>query len=356
MELIFLDSGFNNISAPIDNYSSLQWIRRYNRCGQFSLVLSPSNYNEAMSARYIYNSAANETAIITGKHYEYGGKESLRLTGYMLEHMLSWRTPEQAEVVQGSLEPEIRRVVQKYAIAGSRAISKLELGSQIGAADEISDQISGKTLGDWLYSALSPAGLSYRIDYDYEGDRLIFSLWQGKDRTQGQSVNSPAVFSSEFENIMDIAYSQDDSNYKNFAYVTCAAADGSVLTVSVDNAATGEDRREMALAPSGIALKDEEGNPFSQQQLSAVLRQKGLEALEKSKRLVKAEGTVGDNSSLIYRKGYDLGDLCDFALPQRGIFFSARLTQITEVYEGGILKVIPMFGDDYLSLKELLNL
>jgi hypothetical protein len=356
MELIFLGGDFKNISAPIDNYSSLQWIRRYNRCGQFSLVLSPAHYDVAMKARYIYNSGANETAIITGRRYTQGGEESLRLTGYMLEHMLSWRMPEQPEMVKGGLEAEVRRVVQKYAMEGDRAIGRLELGGEIGVEGEISDQIINRTLSDWLYSALAPLGLSYRIDYDYEADRLIFSLWKGKDRTQSQSENSPAVFSSEFENIVDIAYSSDEGNYKNFVYVAGTGADGSALVVSIDNAAPGEDRREMLVTPSGIALKDEEGNPFSDEHISAVLRQKGMEALDRNKKLVKVDGAVGDSSALAYRKGYDLGDLCDFALPRRGIFFSARLTQITEIYEKGVLKVAPLFGDDYLSLKELLSL
>ena len=355
MELIFLDEQFQNIGAPVDDYTSLQWIRRYGKCGQFTLHLSPSEYEMAISAAFIYNNAADETAIITSRQYISGPDEHIKLSGYMLEHMLTWRMPESPETAEGNLEQEIMRIVEKFAMSNERAIPKLELGAQLGIGNHISDQITNKSIGAWLYTALTPLGLSYKIHYDYSRDKLIFSLWSGKNRTQEQTENLHAVFSPEFENISDTEYWIDDGNYRNFAYISGKDAEGNPLLVTVDNITNSEYRREIAITPGGIKLRDDLGNPLSPQQIEVVLMQKGIEELARYKHIVKAAGELHDTPALAYRTGYDLGDLCDFAIPGRGLAFSARITQVTEVYEGERLSVAPVFGDDYLTIREMIT-
>lgn len=105
---------------------------------------------------------------------------------------------------------------------------------------------SFQLLGDLVHSVLQAEEMSYRVEYNFLNDGFLFSIWQGKDRTQGdlseefpqepgakakvqwQENEEPttdggkapwAVFSDTWGTIYDYTASRDESNYRNTCYV-----------------------------------------------------------------------------------------------------------------------------------------
>ena len=69
-----------------------------------------------------------------------------------------------------------------------------------------------------------------------------FEVWQGLDRTQGQSGNSWAVFSDRYENIQSLSYITDHSSMRNYAYIA-GAGEGEARTVVTLDQTNGQPRR-----------------------------------------------------------------------------------------------------------------
>lgn len=74
-------------------------------------------------------------------------------------------------------------------------------------------------LGDLLYSELKTVGASFSVIYDFSANSAVFRVWRGKNRTQSQSKNPWAVFSDTWGTMTNYTAVKDESNYKNTCYV-----------------------------------------------------------------------------------------------------------------------------------------
>ena len=139
------------------------------------------------------------------------------------------------ETLRGNLETKIRALVKKYAIDDStQKVPKLQLGELQGYTESIDTQITGEELSVALYSLLNPYGMSWELKYDFENDVIYFNILKGKDRTQDQTENTWATFSTSRENIRSTEYLYDDSDYKNYAYVAGEGEGNNRTVVEVD--------------------------------------------------------------------------------------------------------------------------
>lgn len=74
-------------------------------------------------------------------------------------------------------------------------------------------------LGDLLYKTLYEVEASLRLEYLFDKNIAILSVYKGKDRTQSQSGNPWAVFSDTWGTLNGYIASRDESNYKNTCFV-----------------------------------------------------------------------------------------------------------------------------------------
>lgn len=74
-------------------------------------------------------------------------------------------------------------------------------------------------LGDLLYKTLYEVGASLRLEYVFESNAFVLSVYRGKDRTQEQTGNPWAVFSDTWGTLTGYKASRDTSLYKNTCYV-----------------------------------------------------------------------------------------------------------------------------------------
>lgn len=236
MELILLDKNLNVSHAPIDDFLSLTWQKKWTECGSFSLYLSDEYFEAVKGSRYLYQSEDQATAIIENiKYTDNSGKTSFYVKGRDLNALLYNCIIPKTETLRGNLEVKIRNLVKKYAINdATQKIPKLALGPLQKYTESIDTQVTGLELGEALYTLLNPYGMSWRLRYDFEKDIIYFEIIKGKDRTQDQNVNTWATFSTSRENIQSTEYTYNDSDYKNFAYVAGAGSGKNRTIVEVD--------------------------------------------------------------------------------------------------------------------------
>ena len=353
MDLILLDDNFDNLPYIINNYESYILSNKWFETGGFDLTMPTVNSFEMFDeARYIYNQDNDDCAIITKKTSE--GVNGIIINGKSLEHLMSWRVINEEISLDDTVENAVRDVVTRFAIAGNRAITRLELAPLTGYTEHYTGVTeTGKTLESWLYDTLKPYEMSYRIKYNYVNNTLTFSVVKGLDRTQDQMTNTPATFSTDLKNITDILYENDDSNLKNFAYIN-GEYNNNTVTEIIDNTSGGE-RREIYLKPS---ISSDESDISTLDKYKAVLRQKGIEALTEYKIIESASCTMlnkmmddedDENDTLEYGVDYNIGDICDLIIPELGLMWSVMITAVDIVYDRNGTNIYPKFGEDDLT-------
>ena len=355
-EVYVLDSEFK-ILGLIDGFTTLIWTRRYGDVGDFSLHLPGGWLFPLVSGgRYIYRADTGEAAMIERVAFERSdnGGSKVIASGRMLEGMLSERVIPYQIDIKGNAEEAIRQLVANNAISGiaeeGREISRLALGESSGAGNEVELQFEGENLLETVLKICNEQELSIKISFDFPTNQMLFSVWQGKDRTTAQRENSWAIFSDDFENINASSYEQDIKEYRNYAYVLGHFEEGGLVMVEVDNRLTDEEeRREIYVDASDVKqVVDEE--TISNEEFFELLKQKGLESLAEWPMVMDATGDIRDGGNLIYRQDFDLGDLCEFVDNEVGIMSTGRITEVEEVIENNAVSVRATIGNSGSTL------
>ncbi|MEF9968778.1 MAG: hypothetical protein RR766_09705, partial [Longicatena sp.] len=174
---------------------------------------------------------------------------SIQVSGRFVTSLLNDRVIVGERKFTGTHEAIARQIITENFINPTdvaRKISNLSLSSIKSLGETTTLELKNEDVGDELNDFLAEKELSHRIDYDYLTNKLVYSVWKGLDRTEEQTINSWAVFSDDYDNIADIEYSKDTSDYKNFAYVV--GKDD--VTINVNQVKLGERRREMITTSS----------------------------------------------------------------------------------------------------------
>jgi hypothetical protein len=114
-------------------------------------------------------------------------------------------------------------------------------------------------------------------------------------------------------------------------------------------------RRELYVDASSIKSKDDDNNIMTLSAYTAALTTYGQAVLAEHALVETVEGEADGGGSLIYRRDYNVGDLCDIVLSDLGLVWSARITELDEVYEDGSVRYVPRFGDGSLTLREFIR-
>ena len=189
-------------------------------------------------------------------------------------------------------------------------------------------------IGKALYSLLETQQLSYTLNYDFENDKFVFNVYKGLNRTQEQNVNSWIVFSTGFNNIDNLTYTVDNSNYKNVYIATMPYTSGGGATPVFDFSEGGI-RRRSVVNFSGT---------YDDGYVDTAVKQTILEKSMSYKNITNIEITP-NLSFYKYGVDYDLGDECDIIIDDINIHYTSRITSVYEVYKGNEQDVTIELGD-----------
>ena len=354
MNIKLLDKN-RNIIGEVDNFYSLIWHRKYFDTGAFELVCAPND--ALLETAYLYRADAKETGRVERVQYEQTDTGALMFTvsGRFLESYLSDRIiyPTYTTYSAKQTGAVIADLIRLNLIAPSDNARKLA-NSKMGTVEATPNiealQISYDNLSEYIYELCLQNGCSVRAVFDFDTNEIVFEVWNGKDRTQDQELNNPAVFANEFDNINTLNYTDDITDYRNYAYI--AGEDGGTNRVikTINNVLNGEERRELFVDARDLQSEDEDGNPISSTAYTNMLLQRGREKIAEWLRLQTVDCDISvHNKSLIYKEDYDLGDICTVKYEAAGIIAEKRITEIIETWEENALNISAVFGEDTLN-------
>jgi len=258
VDIKLYDANFETTGKVIDTFSSLSYTDRWNADGDFKLVLPVSEYNTVKDAKYL---------AVDGRTFEISqintadtsANDELTIAGHDLNVLLDRVVITDPVRVQGNLETQIRALVSGYAITGWQSVPRLVLGSLQGYARAIDANATRGSLGAFLYAELNKRGFSFELNYDPAADEITFDIVQSKDRTEDQTENAQAVFSAQKENLENMEYERNETEYYNCA-VVCDEDETAPQTAIVD-LSNGEAKRTIYIAASNV-YEDTENPPL----------------------------------------------------------------------------------------------
>lgn len=339
MNLAFLDENFQLIKYF--KAINLQWIRRYYEPGEFSVQLPVAEYVDG--AAYVFADERPELGIAQKREYADGyDGDVIQVSGYFYEYKLNDKITYPRYQGYGNIEKVAQEIVKTY----KEDIPLLCLGGlndpPLGIS--ITKQSTGDGLATVLYGMLKTQELSFRCSYNYEENKIFFSVWQGKDRTQDQRVNSFATFSEGMRNVQNEEIVIDSSNFKNYGVVIGNGKyeDGQQIEVIVDLRSGPDiyaqklyiDKTNMTFDSTKQTLGE-----FREQ-----LRQAGMEEMAKYNDITSVKFDVIDKG-LTYMESYDLGDKCDAILDSVSQAYMVRITEAHEVFKDSKHRVTLQFGE-----------
>lgn len=322
MEAWALGSGFEMVTADIP-YLNLQWHRRYYDFGQFEMQVPADVYDPHW--HYVHLRDRPEVGLAQKVEYSNdGGERLVTVSGFFAEKMLDQVCAFPRFVADKSrTETVAHALFDTYDVKGKTGIYGFffdELG------DRTQCDFLGDRLGTKLHSMLETRGLSFRVEPyvpTYGREALAMSVYQGKDRTQAQSANAWAVFSTSFGNVENESVSIDDSAYANACLVS---ANDEALQFEVDNSGGGE-RFEVFLDKN--SEKPQDGQ--SAADFRAALEQAAAEKLQECSRVVEVD--LDNYGSTGYMTDFDLGDLVTLQVEDVGLDLDARIVEVSEVFK-----------------------
>jgi len=283
------------------------------------------------------DSQEQEVLVIKGKF----------LTGY-LGRRIVWGQ----EILNTTTEAAMRTLVEHHAVTPTdpdRAIPLLELGELQNFEETVDYQTSYENLLEELEKLSNLSGLGYRIAVDLTNKKLVFQVYKGRDLTASQSTNPPAIFSNEFENVLEQEFVDSLHNYRNVALVAGVGEWPDRKTIVVGES-QGLARFEMFVDARDLRETDEEDNPIQETDYEEMLKSRGQSKLAENTEVKTFDSKVNVNSNLTYKYDFDLGDVVTCTSKKWGITVDTRITEIEEVYEESGFDVNITFGNSIPTL------
>lgn len=365
MEVWALGANFEPVRLL--EYTNLQWQRKYYPCGTFIITIPAAAYSPDIE--YIDNKSRPEVGMVQKLIYKYDRTgPQVELSGFFLEKLIGDKvvnphpsaTPD-AYVksyvpfkADGNMETEIRRMIDTY----KGDIPRLKLGPVAGlGSDATWQEDEGRELDMICTERLQSQQLSYRCLPGEDGD-IYFDVWQGLDRTQDQTKNSPALFSDRLGNINTAEITIDRSNHKNYA-ILAGALEGINRKVKIVDNSDGGYQKQIFISSSESYDQD----AMAERTYLAILGQEGTEQLATNYCVIENANItltglpvgrgksrrVGEPAGIIYRQDFDLGDLCNVVISKLGVEMSARIIAANEVVKNNTHTVDLELGEEILT-------
>lgn len=349
MDIYVLNSDLEQL-AIIDSFKSLIWTKRYYTCGDFELCmaadleklkfLQPDNFlireddETVMVIEKIeahYDSDEGALFIVSGRSLE-----SL-LTRRVCSHIVSINTPDVVSGIKTLIEAE----TPSHNSSEYRSIPHLVIDDSFTVEERLKTQFTG----DVLLDAVTAICKTYKIGLKMtiSGSDIVLAFYAGQ--------RSAAVFSNEFDNLINSRYLFDRETVANFAYVG-GQGEGISRTVvemaAYTPPATGLNRREIWVDARDIDDTDE--SLYLQ-----LLIQRGRQKLAENQVVQTFEAEIEPFSSFKYKVDFNLGDIVTVQ-NEYGITANPRIVEIVESWDETGYTMIPTFDSldipDHVVLKD----
>lgn len=344
IEPIIMDKNFNEL-AVIDDYISFIWATRYYTNGEFELYLDINDIyiNLIQKDYYIKRDDDENIGIIQSISIETDSDqhEVMAVKGKFISCILERRIIAVQTQLRGTVSAGIYNLIQDNVIAPSipeRKINNFYVNNT-NFSKRLEAQYTGKNLLETIEDICKTYHLGFKTTLNNRNE-MIFTLYEGTDRSYNQNVNPYVIFSDEFDNLLSSKYSE---NYENIITDVLVAGEGEglnrkTLWVNRDKM-SGLNRYEAYQDQRNLSTNE---GTVTDDDYYKQMEEEGLESLTSITNAFN--GTVYfDNYK--YNKDIFMGDICVIENRRWGIYTNSRLVEIIEsVNESGEYSISPTFG------------
>lgn len=315
MELQILDQELDTIDV-IDEFDSLIWTERYNKCGDFELYapVSAKLLGIATAGNYARYSGSKDLMIIENHELRTDHDSGIKMlvAGSSLASILKRRLIYGTEILLGDLDTNIHRLFDNNVISPEDPNRRIERFRYIASQDPVvkAADIASQHTYDNLYEVIekrcNETDIGFKVEVT-DDDLFNFSLYAGVDRSYDQDENAFVVFSPGFDNLLNSEYRFDMRSYANTAVVGGEGEGSERIFIHLGDDRS-MDRYELFVDARDISSKP--GNEtLTPEQYRDQLAKRGSEKLIERKTLETFEGEVDATTMFKYGTDFGLGDI-----------------------------------------------
>ena len=369
MDISVLDSN-RNIVGIIDSFESFIWTERFDKCGDFELVVAPSTdlLDLLQQDRYL-TIPDSEYVMVIEKHELTTDSVSgnrFMVSGRSVESLLDRRIIEFFAEMEGSTQGSILWLLNEHVCYPENTWRTIPEIVYTESTDPrvIAPTYVGETTGENLYDVICSlckmSGLGFKMSLD-SNNKFNFTLYMGQDRSYAQDVNPYVVFSPEFDNLINSNYLESNLPLKTLARVG-GIGDGYdrwFANIAIGGGA-GLLRREIfidakdikyELEPAtqttdpetGDVIEDTPAVTLSDEEYNTLLQERGREKLAEHKAAQSFEGKAENLRMFTYGADYFMGDTIQFK-DIYGIEVSAKVVEFVRSYSASGVDLYPSFN------------
>lgn len=305
----------------------------YNDIGKLILVAPVSDYNitALKIGNLLYDTARDVTYYIVNSKTD-TTTNRITVNGYTANWLLNKRVIASQYHVK-NLESGIYQMVKNNL----RGLTRVSVAATTGIAGATDHIFKGGLLLEEIIPYLEEKGIGHTMEWNPDTLSHTFRLYKGNDLTEGIHA---VVFSEEQGTAQDLVINDDDSTFKNVAYVSGTLNDETEFTVTVGTA-TGDDRREVWFDTSVFQMADETAAACKARAIAYAQMELGKRIRRKSFSV-----TIDPEDLGTY---YDLGDIVACVSVRFGVSFNARITGIKYTLDNNKARTDIILGDPILT-------
>lgn len=348
------------LSSPI----AFSYVERVRARSEFSVYLPMNDHNAELAKEdniVLFDSEDGIAGVISSldKSTE-SGTPVLTVSGALCDEYMyrriCWGMYSKTGVASAVIEDMINTQITNPEIP-ARAIPDFVVEStKMPKGSDITYQSTGGIVGENVDSICSTNKLCRRVKFDPIGKKLLFSIFEGVDRTVNQSAVPPCLFSQSFENLLKTAYEKDLTDFRNAALVGGEEVEGkSRVFVEVGDGAQGKSRREIFIDAKSIRSKQSDGTTLNDTQYKALLSQKADEKMQQLQPVENFDCVVNTIGNIRYGVDFFLGDRVTVRDVQLSVEVDAEITEVERAWDSSGETMYITFGFGALTLGEKLK-
>ena len=328
-----------NFLGITENQTSVVWTRKYYEPGTFQIELPVTTEN--LTLYRIGNIVSKRDTIEAGviedlRIHENASEHTLTVKGRFLSSYMDRRLIRPKYNFSGYTEVAMRTI-----LTNAVAIPLVELGTLQEFTEEITFQATYKNLLSYETKLAKGAGMGFRFRPDFTAKKIYFEVYKGLDHSRNQTDRAFVEFSDKFDNMENTEAWFCDKLYKNVGYVGGQGEGDARVYVQVgDDTLTGLERREVFIDANDISQDEGMSLETYQQKLA----ERGAQKLNECVFSNSIECDTIPYGNFQYKRDFDLGDIVTVKKPEWGYTADQRITEISEVYEHEIAKIVPTLG------------
>lgn len=325
MEVSVLDS-FRRREKVVDRFESLIWTERFSEIGDFELTMRSTNESRSLFKPGVQLGMNESYRVMTVETVENSvdndRKATLKIKGSSIESIMDDRVAKESMSdlttkpkwkITGTPAAVARKIFHDICVTGVLSpYDKIPniVEASIMPNDTLTEPIDPITVEldpQSVYKAIKDIcdvwGMGFRLVHNLNTPQLYWDVYMGSDRTTGQKILPPVIFSPDLDNLQNTTELNSSAGAKNVAYVFSPAGFLVVYAADASPDTDGFERRVMTVNADDITSDNTN--------VQAALLQRGKEELSKARMLQAFDGEINQRSQYKYQRDYYLGDLVE---------------------------------------------